>query len=274
VNPQTVVADIADELARRVASGRYAPGDLVPSVRQVAAEFEVNRATAQLVLGRLESAGFVQARRGKGFTVRDVRLSGGVDVYRRLFRLSMHMPEIALETFHDIVETEQALLRETVYAYSIGEHRIASAEFNDDVDRLEEIARTAETAAGEPRVAALVEFLQAELRVLRNLVSAVGQTMQLATLNSIGEMVLDVPEAIEAYFVVAPDVHVLVWRALAGVWDNAQAPTESEVALFDDLISMYHTKVVAKFEELIEGAADQGAFGSATVAPVRHVASA
>ena len=66
---RTVVADVADELARRVASGEYEPGGLMPSVRQVADEFDLNRATAQLILGRLESYGFVDAYRGKGFVI-------------------------------------------------------------------------------------------------------------------------------------------------------------------------------------------------------------
>src|SRR6476659_8008799 len=73
---RTVVADVADELARRVTAGEYQPGELMPSVRQVAEEFDMNRATAQLTLGRLESYGFVEARRGKGFTIRDVREAG------------------------------------------------------------------------------------------------------------------------------------------------------------------------------------------------------
>lgn len=242
MNSRTVVADVADELARRVAAGRYAPGELVPSVRQVAAEFQVNRATAQLILGRLESAGFVEAKRGKGFTVRDVRLCGGVDVYRRLFRLSMAMPEVASATFHDIVEVEQALLTDTLRACSDGDHRIVPSELTAQVDRLEAVA-----LEPEPDLAA---FLRVELGLVRNLVHTVGRTMQLATMNSIGEMVLDVPEAVESFFVVDPDVHVIVWRALVSAWSAAEGPSESEVLLFEDLLAMYHSRVVARFDEL------------------------
>jgi hypothetical protein len=243
VNPQTVVADVADELARRVASGEYGPGELVPSVRQVAAEFEVNRATAQLILGRLESAGFVEAKRGKGFTVRDVRLSGGVDVYRRLFRLSMSMPDVALETFHDIVATEQQLLVDTLRAYTDSDHRIATAELSIQVDRLAKIA-------GEPEPD-LDEFLRLELAMIRGLVTLVGQSMQLATLNSIGEMILDVPEAVGAFFAVEPDVHVHIWRTLVGVWDNGGGPSAAQTLLFEDQLRTYHSRVLARFEELL-----------------------
>ncbi|MEV6320323.1 GntR family transcriptional regulator [Nocardia sp. NPDC051787] len=240
---QTVVADVADELARRVAAGEYQPGGLMPSVRQVAEEFDMNRATAQLTLGRLESYGFVEARRGKGFTIRDVRESGGVDVYRQLFRFSIPMPDVAIEMFRDIVDVERNLVFEALLAYTSGRQEIDTAEWKASIDELETIARQ-----DDPD---LHRLLALEVALVRRLLTALGLTMQRAILNSIGEMVLEVPEAIEAYFAGAPDLHVLVWRALAAVWDSGSGPSEAQLALFEDLFGMYHEKVVARFEELV-----------------------
>ncbi|MFJ9743694.1 hypothetical protein, partial [Streptomyces sp. NPDC101166] len=87
-----------------------------------------------------------------------------------------------------------------------------------------------------------------------------GLSVQRAVLNSIGEMVLEVPAAVEAYFAVSPDLHVLVWRALVAVWESDAGPSEAQLALFEDLFGMYHRKVVARFEELV-GAAGSGAAG-------------
>ncbi|MGW4329418.1 GntR family transcriptional regulator [Nocardia sp. NPDC004573] len=242
---QTVVADVADELARRVAAGEYQPGDLMPSVRQVAEEFDMNRATAQLTLGRLESYGFVEARRGKGFTIRDVREAGGVDVYRQLFRFSIPMPDIAMEMFRDIVDVERTLVLEALLAYTGGAQRIDSAELKSTIDELESIAREPDPD--------LRRLLALEVALVRRLLTALGLPMQRAILNSIGEMVLEVPEAVEAYFAGAPDLHVLVWRALAAVWDSGSGPSEAQLALFEDLFGMYHEKVIARFEELVAG---------------------
>ncbi|MBF6191925.1 winged helix-turn-helix domain-containing protein [Nocardia implantans] len=242
---QTVVADVADELARRVAAGEYQPGDLMPSVRQVAEEFDMNRATAQLTLGRLESYGFVEARRGKGFTIRDVREAGGVDVYRQLFRFSIPMPDIAMEMFRDLVDVERNLVLEALLAYTGGEKRIDSAETKSTIDELEAIARQQDPD--------LRQMLALEVALVRRLLTALGLPMQRAILNSIGETVLEVPEAVEAYFAGAPDLHVLVWRALAAVWDSGSGPSEAQLALFEDLFGMYHEKVVARFEELVVG---------------------
>ncbi|MGW5106586.1 GntR family transcriptional regulator [Nocardia sp. NPDC004123] len=248
---RTVVADVADELARRVASGEYEPGGLMPSVRQVADEFDLNRATAQLILGRLESYGFVDAYRGKGFVIRDVRAEGGVDVYRRLFRLSMPDPEIVADMFGNIVDEERGIALEVLLAYTGGERALDPAVLKDEIDELETLARGADP---DPH-----RMLSIELGLLRRLLTALGHTVQRAVLNSIGEMVLEVPEAVEAYFAVSPDLHVLVWRALVAVWESDSGPSQAQLALFEDLFGMYHRKVVARFEELVGAAGAESA---------------
>ncbi|MGS2807549.1 GntR family transcriptional regulator [Nocardia sp. MW-W600-9] len=240
---RTVVADVADELARRVATGEYRPGELMPSVRQVADEFGMNRATAQLTLGRLESYGFVEARRGKGFTIRDVREEGGMDVYRHLFRFSVTAPDVAAEMFTDIVEVERGIVLEALLGYTAAEKVLDAAELAAAVDELESMARQS--------VPDHVRIITAEIALVRKLLGVLGMSMQRAVLNSVADMVAEVPEAVAAYFAVAADLHVLVWRALLAVWDADSDPTEAQLALFEDLFALYHEKVIARFDELV-----------------------
>jgi DNA-binding GntR family transcriptional regulator len=247
---RTVVADVADVLARRVAAGEYAPGDLMPSVRRVADEFKVNRATAQLILGRLESNGFVNAHRGKGFTVRDVRADGGMEVYRRLFTLSMDTPAVAAGLFRSIVAQERGIVLDALLSYARGARAVDAAELKAAIDELESLARSEDP---DPH-----RLLGIELGLVRRLLTVLDHTMQRAVLNSIGEMVLEVPEAVAAFYAVPPDLHVLVWRGLAAMWESGAGPTESQLALFGDLFAAYHEKVVARFEELVGDAARAG----------------
>ncbi|WP_405178837.1 GntR family transcriptional regulator [Nocardia sp. NBC_01377] len=240
---RTVVADVADELARRVTAGEYQPGELMPSVRQVAEEFDMNRATAQLTLGRLESYGFVEARRGKGFTIRDVREAGGIDVYRHLFRFSVPMPDVAIDMFRDIVEVERGIVMDALLAYTASAQDIDPAELKSAIDQLESLARR--------EVPDYQQILAIEVVLVRTLLTSLGMSMQRAILNSIGEMVLEVPEAVQAFFAGAADLHVLVWRALVAVWESGSGPSDAQLALFEDLFGMYHEKVVAKFEDLL-----------------------
>ncbi|WP_067676900.1 GntR family transcriptional regulator [Nocardia miyunensis] len=242
---RTVVADVADELARRVASGRYAPGDLMPSVRGVAEEFGMNRATAQLILGRLESYGFAHARRGKGFTIRDVREEGGVEVYRRLFRLSMPTPDLAIAMFGDIVAMERQILFDALLSYTTARQRIDRTILEHNIETLESLAREANP---DP-----VRMLAAEVALIRRLLGALGHTMQRAVLNSIGEMITEVPEAAAAYFAAGPELHVGTWRALARVWDTGTCPSPARIEQFEALFVVFHERVVDRFAVLVTG---------------------
>lgn len=60
---------IAAELRRRIADGELAPGDRVPSTRQIAEDFGVALATATKVLTTLRQEGLVQARPRVGTVV-------------------------------------------------------------------------------------------------------------------------------------------------------------------------------------------------------------
>ncbi|WP_216897898.1 winged helix-turn-helix domain-containing protein [Nocardia alni] len=246
---RTVVADVADELARRVVRGDYSPGELMPSVRRVAEEFETNRATAQLILGRLETQGFVEAHRGRGFAIRDVREEGGVEVYRRLFRLSMpcpelSSPELAVAIFGDIVEMERQIVHDVLASRTASARpRSAHAALAADIDILESLARQ-----DDPDLPGL---LAAEVALVRRLLSGPGYGMQRAVLNTIGEMIGEVPEAVAAYYVSGPGAHVLAWRSLAAVWDAGVPPSDIQVTLFEDLFARFHERVVDHFRVLL-----------------------
>jgi GntR family transcriptional regulator len=72
-SPTPLYAQIASRLRLAIASSELAPGDALPSVRQLAARLRVNPATVVQAYRDLESDGFVDMRQGAGTYVRDVR---------------------------------------------------------------------------------------------------------------------------------------------------------------------------------------------------------
>jgi GntR family transcriptional regulator len=60
---------IADEIRRRVASGEYAPGRLLPSESDLVAEFAASRVTIRRSLESLRDEGLLDARQGFGWFV-------------------------------------------------------------------------------------------------------------------------------------------------------------------------------------------------------------
>lgn len=66
-----IYLQLAEQIRLRVISGRYAPGDRLPAVRELAAEAAVNPNTMQRALSELESGGLLVTQRTAGRTVTD-----------------------------------------------------------------------------------------------------------------------------------------------------------------------------------------------------------
>jgi len=64
-----IYRQIMDQVAVLVASGRIEPGDFLPSVRQMAADLEVNPMTVSKAYSQLELAGTVERIRGQGMRI-------------------------------------------------------------------------------------------------------------------------------------------------------------------------------------------------------------
>ena len=61
-----IYLQLLDEIKQRILTGAYAPGSYIPSVRDLAAEAQVNPNTMQRALMELERQGFLETVRGSG----------------------------------------------------------------------------------------------------------------------------------------------------------------------------------------------------------------
>ncbi len=64
-----IFQQIADNLCHQILEGKLPPGERVPSVRDLAVEFEVNRNTLLRTYSILEEAAIIVNKRGIGFFV-------------------------------------------------------------------------------------------------------------------------------------------------------------------------------------------------------------
>src|SRR5439155_433404 len=71
---------VFSRLCEDVISGRYEPGEKLPTQRALAAELDVNMASVREAVKRLEQLGLVEVRHGDAMRVTDWRTSGGLDV--------------------------------------------------------------------------------------------------------------------------------------------------------------------------------------------------
>jgi DNA-binding FadR family transcriptional regulator len=64
--------DIAQALKHRIRDGTFKPGDVLPGQRELAAQFGASLASVREAVSALSAAGWLEARPGKGTTVRSV----------------------------------------------------------------------------------------------------------------------------------------------------------------------------------------------------------
>ena len=89
-----IYRQIVDQVHALIAGGRLKPGDLLPSVRQVAQAAEINPMTVSKAYSRLEVEGLVERVRGQGMKVRAPAVTGRVadrkDEFAELVAPALH----------------------------------------------------------------------------------------------------------------------------------------------------------------------------------------
>ena len=76
-----IYAQLMDTLKRRIITGRYLPGEKLPSVRELAAEAGINPNTVQRAFAELERLGLIYTQRTSGkFVTED---AAAIDAARR-----------------------------------------------------------------------------------------------------------------------------------------------------------------------------------------------
>jgi DNA-binding FadR family transcriptional regulator len=82
------VSQLAEHLERAILSGEFAPGDLLPSERDISAQMGVSRSVVREALGRLASLGLVRSVHGSGTRVEAPNSRAVTVGYQRLLSRS------------------------------------------------------------------------------------------------------------------------------------------------------------------------------------------
>ena len=102
-----IYRQLIDQVRLLIASGRLTEGDLVPSVRQLADELEVNMMTISKAYARLEADGVLERDRGVGMRVKASVTNGSVQ--RRQLELKADAERLAARAWQLQLSDEQAL---------------------------------------------------------------------------------------------------------------------------------------------------------------------
>ncbi len=113
-----IFQQIADTLSHRILDGRIRAGDRVPSVRDLAEEFEVNRNTLLRTYSLLSDAGIIENKRGVGFFVAEdavdrIRTNEKTEFYANELPEFLNKVRLLKLTLFDLSELIQELEKNT-----------------------------------------------------------------------------------------------------------------------------------------------------------------
>jgi GntR family transcriptional regulator len=119
INPNfgiPIYRQIVDQVLALTASGTLRPGDLLPSVRQVARDAAVNPMTVSKAYSKLEAEGVVRRVRGQGMEVLPPSQNGSLDdrldQFRRTVEPALHRGRQLGLTRAEISEVISSLLQD------------------------------------------------------------------------------------------------------------------------------------------------------------------
>lgn len=180
--PVAVADRVFGQLCEAVLSGRYEPGEKLPTQRKLASELGVNMTSVREAVRRLEQLGLVEVRHGDAMRVTDWRRSGGLDVIAHVLFAAGGLDR---STLADVMEARRLMLAEAA--------RLAASRRSDDqAERLVELsARLAE--APDAAAAQALDFA-----FFSELVEAAGNVVLVLVMNSIRRIYFERAELFEA----------------------------------------------------------------------------
>jgi len=89
---QTIYMQIADHIFENILAGELAPGDRLQSVREMAANIQVNPNTVVRTFSYLQDKGIIFNQRGIGFFVSDDALTKAQNLKKETF-IQQYIPE-------------------------------------------------------------------------------------------------------------------------------------------------------------------------------------
>lgn len=99
---KNVAEKLASTLRAAIVKGRLQPGDALPSERELAEKYDVNRSSVREAMKRLEAWGLVKIRHGGATRVADLLISSGLSLVPSLIEAGGELGDAIMRDVHEI----------------------------------------------------------------------------------------------------------------------------------------------------------------------------
>ena len=209
-----VAGRVFTRLSDEILSGRYEPGEKLPTQRTLAAELGVTMTALREALKRLEQLGLVEVRHGDAMRVTDWRRNGGLDVIAHVLFAAGGLDR---DTLTDVMEARGLMLAESA---------ALAAERRDD-EQAARLAALAERIGGADDADAAQAL---DWAFFNELVEASRNVVLLLVMNSIREIYLQRGELFRGVVADGAELAPLYARAARAVARRQAGAARAAVA--------------------------------------------
>jgi len=221
VTTESTPTGIERALTLDILRGRYPVGSRLPTVRELAAAHEVNPATIQRVVSRLETRGLIEARQGSGLKVLDPSERGDLSLVPYWLEATLDQPERAAKILEEFLE-----VRRVIATRLMVRHRGAI---------LEAVPTLRDAADALARARGLDALRTADMAFARGLLRATGNVIALAVLSTLEQVLEAVPSVAQAMYAEPKDNAAAMLDVLGALMgdDDPSAGIEAAIAKVD-----------------------------------------
>ena len=119
--------EIVSIIQKQIMDGTLAPGNKLPTERELAENFEVNRATVREALRKLENLDLVEIRHGDGLYIKNYLESGNLDLIKAAFNM-----DSSDQVMDNILEVRRYVVPQMAYLAALKRTK-------DDLKELEQV---------------------------------------------------------------------------------------------------------------------------------------
>jgi DNA-binding FadR family transcriptional regulator len=226
-------------LTSSILRGELTPGVRLPAVRALARDHEVNPATVQRAVARLEATGLVTARRGSGVVVNDPAECGDVSLVPAWLLALSDRPAEATSVLDEFLEVRRILI-----ARLIVRHREALLARVEELRPLAQAFVSASALGGDPLRDADMAFARAVLRI-------VGNRVVLAVFHTAEAVVRQAPGVADAMYA-DPEANRRSMAAVLGSLTTLEGPPLAQAV--EAALAEVDAGTVRRYRALLENA--------------------
>ena len=212
----TVVDQCTMSLQRAISIRPNLARDRLPTERDLAVRFGVNRVSVRTALARLSASGLVSVRQGSGYRVLDYQEVGGTELIVPLLRLAAQKGRLR-EAIADLLLNRRIATIAVLSQLSAGSQRSDRLPIHDAIGTFEAFIQ---------EQAAPLLIANAESQIYIGLVKATHRPMLGLGLHPVNRALVQHPQVTSA-LVKQPSENLIVWRLIEAWLERPNSPKYS-----------------------------------------------